>query len=82
MILKCIETLKQNAESRPYVLPDGAVLDCGQERMLAPELLFDPSLIGRRPSPLDTRLDPRPRSSSPNHVRLRALQLRFWGFGV
>eukprot|EP00283_Hemiselmis_rufescens_P013680 CAMPEP_0173455526 /NCGR_PEP_ID=MMETSP1357-20121228/54419_1 /TAXON_ID=77926 /ORGANISM="Hemiselmis rufescens, Strain PCC563" /LENGTH=353 /DNA_ID=CAMNT_0014422667 /DNA_START=13 /DNA_END=1071 /DNA_ORIENTATION=+ len=32
--------------SRAYTLPDGSVLDLGQARCQAPELLFDPSLIG------------------------------------
>jgi len=32
--------------TKPFVLPDGSILDAGAERFQAPEVLFDPSLVG------------------------------------
>lgn len=40
---------EKNAEKKntiPYILPDGSQIDLGSERLKAPEILFNPSLVG------------------------------------
>ena len=38
---------------KSYMLPDGEVIDIGIERFLAPESLFNPSVLGKELDPLD-----------------------------
>jgi len=37
---------KDTKQSNPYFLPDGTMLSLGNERYLAPEIMFNPSKIG------------------------------------
>jgi len=52
-IKECVGEISQHSLAdgravvcKSFVLPDGNILDAGAERLQAPELLFDPSLIG------------------------------------
>jgi actin-related protein len=44
---------KVSGMEKSYMLPDGEVIDIGIERFLAPESLFNPSVLGKELEPLD-----------------------------
>ena len=44
---------KVSGMEKSYMLPDGETLSVGVERFLAPEVLFNPSAVGKESSPID-----------------------------
>lgn len=52
-----IKGIDQNTElETPYTLPDGQVITVGSQRFRTPEVLFQPSLIGKELSGIDTAI--------------------------